>query len=376
MPIREIRLPRVEESMRPMLHKHVCPPTFNGGPLDRLAPTRRVARNLTVNKKFPIAGGGEIEMWIFEDPDDPETGQVFPSKTIRTVEGDIVHATVGSKFNTHTTHWHGIEPSTMNDGVGKASFEISASFVYQFATNQAGTYFFHCHKNTVLHFIRGLFGLFIVDAPKPPAPEAACVPDPPYPAGGPGFAAAFNPPHHVRKYDVEGFIVPGEMDTRWEPLGHDAAMQKCDESNPTAPENFTRDGILHDFRPDVFHVNGHFKRITDPGPFHETDVHARVGQTVLIRVLNAGYTVQRFRIGLPVEVTSMDGHPLGVHPEHAYSHPFRREANEQFSLTVAMRQELFIEAARPGEFPIEIEFVHFTKRTVLYTARTFINVTQ
>ena len=206
----KIHLPHVPEEQFPVFHKHVCPPTFNGGPVDRVEPTRRIERQLkeTVDVEFP--DGEKLRRWTIRDRQAEDGRDTFPSKLIRTVEGDIGHARVHNSTETHTIHWHGIEPSPVNDGVGKHSFEVSGNFVYQFATNHPGTYFFHCHKNTTLHFELGLYGLFIVDPRKPNTAEAAGIPDPPYPTGGPGFCSAFNPPTYVRKYDVEALWVVDE----------------------------------------------------------------------------------------------------------------------------------------------------------------------
>lgn len=377
MTISTIPLPVVTPEARPAFHKHVCPPTFGGGPLDPVPANITIARNLLVNHDLILPGGEKIPMWIIEDPDDPAGGRVFPSALIRTAEGDVVHVRVGSKTNTHTIHWHGIEPTSMNDGVGKHSFEISGNFTYQFATRQAGTYFYHCHKNTVLHFEMGLYGLLIVDPKKPNIPEAAGISGPPYITGGPGFAAAFNPPSNVRKYDVEALWVPDEIDSRWHILGHNASMQDCNPDNPTAPETFTQDGILNNFNPDIFLITGSGRRAQgagDSATFDEVSVKAKVGQTILIRLSNAGYTVQEYHIGLPVEVIAMDGHPLGMPPRHQYSHPFSRAANEPFRLTSAMRHDLLIKATSPGKFPAEVDFLHWVSGKKLFTAKTFIEV--
>lgn len=378
MTIRTIPLPSIPPDELAAFHKHVCPPTFEGGPLDPVTPTVRIARNLLVNLDLELPDGSKVPMWIIEDPEDKEGGRVFPSKTIRTVEGDIVHARVGSLTNTHTIHWHGIEPTTMNDGVGKHSFEVSGNFTYQFATNQAGTFFYHCHKNTPLHFEMGLYGLFIVDPKKPDAPEAAGVAGPPYKTGGPGFVAAFNPPTHVRKYDVEAAWAFDEIERRWHDLGHNAFMQDCDPDNPVGAKTFTQNGFLNNFNPDVFVISGKAKRAQRPGDnitFEEVEIKARVGETILIRLLNAGYTLQEYKIGMPVEVIAMDGYPLGVPGVGPYSHPFTRGPNESFRLTSAMRHDLLIRAAEPGRFPVQVDFIHWINGSRLCTAKTFINVT-
>ena len=378
MAILNAQLPEVPREDLPAFNKHICPPTFGGDALDEVPANRNIARNLLANKKIQVPGGKEFDMWDFEDPDDgTEASITFPGKLIRTVVGDTVHARVGAKVNTHTIHWHGIEPTPMNDGVGKHSFEISGNFMYQFATRQAGTFFYHCHKNTTLHFERGLYGLLIVDPKKPNTPEAAGVPDPPYPTGGPGFVAALNPPTNVRKYDVESALVFDEIDTSWIKLGHNAFMQKCDKDDPVGkdkPDNFTQDGVLNDFNPDVFILTGKLRRQDDATPFDEMTIKAKVGQTILVRLLNAGYTVQEYRFGLPLEVIGMDGFTMGVRP-NLYSRPIKRAANEPFSLTSARRHDLLLQPAAAGRFPIETRFHHWVSGKLLYTARVFIEVT-
>ncbi len=372
----------MEPAEFPAFNKHVCPPTFGGGPIDPVPANVNVARNLLVNLDLVLPDGEKIPMWIIEDPEDPAGGKVFPSKMIRTTRGDVVHARVGAKTNTHTIHWHGIEPTAMNDGVGKhsfevASFEVGGNFTYQFATNEAGTYFYHCHKNTVLHFEMGLYGLFIVDPKKPDTPDAAGIEGPPYRTGGPGFAAAFNPPTHVRKYDVEAFWVGDDIDSKWHALGHNAFMQICDPANPIAAENFTQDGFLHDFNPDIFLITGKGRRtrgVGDIADFDEVAINAKVGDTILIRLLNAGYTIQDYRVGLPAEVIAMDGHALGVPPRQQYSHPFMLAANEPFRITAARRYDMLIKASEAGEFPAQMDYMHWITGKKLFTARTSINI--
>lgn len=374
--IRSIPLRHVPPQEFPGFHKHVCPPTFSGETPDLVAPTRQIARNLTIGFDLELSDGSRVPMWILEDPDDSEGGRTFPAKTIRTVEGDIVHARVGAHQNTHTIHWHGIEPSTMNDGVGKHSFELSTgNHIYQFATNQAGLFLYHCHKNTTLHFEMGLYGALIVDPRKPDIPEAQDVPDPPYPTGGPGFIRAYNPPLYLIRYDVEAFLVPDDIDTRWHHLGHDAFMQRCDPDDPIAAENFTHDGFLHDFRPDVFVLNGEAKRADDATPFEKAAINARVGQVVLVRLLDASYGVQEIRAGLPWTLVSQDGYPFGVPPYGQYSQPRSFEAGEPLRVTAAMRGDALFAPTAPGQFSITIDFFHWVSGKKLYTATTYLNVT-
>ncbi|MCM2357934.1 MAG: multicopper oxidase domain-containing protein, partial [Geobacteraceae bacterium] len=302
----------------PAFFNFTTPPT-NGGikQVDPLPPTFTFARNLLVNFDLVLPDGGRVPMWIIEDPNAPDAPpplpqdalrRNFPSATIRIPQGALVNADVLCQGNTHTIHWHGIEPTPMNDGVGHTSFEVAGHFFYQFQPRDPGTYFYHCHKNTVLHFEMGLYGLLLVDPPDPANPTVPVT----YPTGGPGFAARLNPAavaltDHVIRYDVEAFWVPDSIDSRWHLLGHDAFMQIGDPEDPVNPANFTQDGILNDFRPDIFVLTGIPRRINDPTPFTAADnalfgplvaPTVGVGQTLLARTLNADYIIQQFTLGI------------------------------------------------------------------------------
>ncbi|MEE9197582.1 MAG: multicopper oxidase domain-containing protein [bacterium] len=399
MALRTVRLRPLEESEKAMFHKHVCPSKFSGGPLDSVeadgtrflhleeedkSPAsggrpviRHLKRKLLSGQDLDLPNGEDVKMWIIEAPDADEGRRTFPSKPIRVVEGEVIHAKVKNSSGPHTIHWHGIEPSTGNDGVGHTSWEASSAFTYQWQASCAGTYFFHCHKNTVLHFQRGLFGVLIIDPPKPAAMEG---PQPPYPNGGPGFVRRRD---EVLRYDVEQWWAGGEIDTRWSDLGHDEAMQDCDEDAPVDPSGFTQDGFLNQFHPDVFFVAGvpgqvglgqvrqrnGLPRIPANFSFPEVAVHARVNDAVLVRVLNAGYTVKQYRIGrkedagkLDLEVIATDGRTLGSRScKGDFSEPFRLEPGEPLSppfgpLSTARRFDLMIRPRTAGTFPVQMEF--------------------
>jgi FtsP/CotA-like multicopper oxidase with cupredoxin domain len=375
----------------PEFFNFACPPT-NGGikQVDPLTPTFTFARNLLVDFDLVLPDGGRVPMWIIEDPNAPDAPpplpkdalrRSFPSALIRIPQGALVNADVNCQGNFHTIHWHGIEPTPMNDGVGHTSFEVTGHFIYQFQPRDAGTYFYHCHKNTVLHFEMGLYGLLLVDPPDPAAPTVPLT----YTTGGPGFAARFNPAavaltDHVIHYDVEAAWVPDSIDSRWHLLGHNAFMQICVPDDPMNPANFTQDGILNDFRPDIFVLSGIPRRINDPTPFTAADSPlvaptVRVGQTLLARTLNADYIIQQFTLGIDAEVIAMDGRGLGIPPFHQYSRPFPLPAGTPFRLTSAMRWDLIVKPTTAGTFPVKIEFLNQITGKLLYTARTTITVT-
>lgn len=329
---------------------------------------------------FTFEGGDKIRLWVFEDPDDGT--KTFPGKVIRIPRGAVVHAEIGFNLNTHTIHWHGIEPTPMNDGVGHTSFEVTSNWVYQFQPNTAGTYFYHCHKNTVLHFEMGLYGLLIIDPPE-----------------GPNFASAnapairgFTPATFTVPFEVEAAWVPDEFDSRWHVLQHNESMQDCRANDPAGAVTFTHDGILNDFQPDIFLITG-VVSVPDPNqplppgvsqrpPFGIgapiTDpavaVSAQVGQNILIRLLPAGYTIQEYTLGIDAMVIAQDGHPLGVPPVDQYSFPFVVPANTPFRLTAGRRWDLMVTPTTAGTFPFMVKYLDLNNGQLYHVAQTTITV--
>jgi plastocyanin len=162
------------------------------------------------NVDLTMPDGKKLRCWAYGDPLKEPGREIFPSPTIRVQEGDLVHVKLESSKGSHTIHHHGIEPTTMNDGVGHVSMEVTGSYIYQFQPRHAGTYFYHCHRNTVTHFEMGLYGLVIVD-PKPDAAGKVAA----Y-AGGP-------------YYDIERAWVLDDMDPRWHEItdrDHDRAVRR------------------------------------------------------------------------------------------------------------------------------------------------------
>lgn len=352
------------------LRKHVCPPTelesvplVGVGPIDPLPPNRTFDLRLLRAFDLPLPpnvaamlGAIVLPMWIIEDSTPPRR-QSFPSPLLRMVRGEIIHAVVGTSSGVHNIHWHGIEPTPMNDGVGKHSFEINNSFVYQFQPNQAGTFFYHCHKNTVHHFEMGLYGGLIVD---PPAPAGSGL-TAPYVTGGPGFVAGrltTSPAGtEVLAYDIEKIWVVDDMDSAWHLSGSDHMlnMQACNPLDPNAPGTFYVFGTnpinLNDFQPDIFTVTGVvldvgarngqgvFQGVIDNAAIR---IDANVGQRVLLRYLNTGYTIQELTLPVDATVIAWDGHPLGVGGFHRFSSPYVVPAGRPIQTTTARRMDIML----------------------------------
>ena len=376
---------------------HICPPTFGGGPLDAIGEVPDVFLERALMRDFDLPLPPEVAaivnarngtslttlpMQVIEDPNGATEADrlQFPSAPIRVREGQVVHAMVHAHRNTHTIHWHGIEPGPGNDGVGKHSWEVSGNFTYRFQPRSPGTFFYHCHKNTTLHFEWGMYGALIVDPPQGPGfyRSVGTALPPPFP----------NPTIDVNgnfAYQVEQIWAVDEMDSRWhiELKGdHNAFMQNCD--GLMRPESFAQDGFLHDFRPDVFTIGAVVSVPSDDDPLVGnliTDPRAAIiaspGQVVLLRAICAGYIVQEFTFPLPARVVGMDGHALGVPPKDQYSFPFGLPAGQPFRLTSARRWDLVFQptAANAGDHEISIKYRHAIDMRVLHEARVLFRVT-
>jgi FtsP/CotA-like multicopper oxidase with cupredoxin domain len=293
---------------------------------DKLNPDVDLVRKFFGNGRLETPDGRRVKIWGFFDPESDER-QPFPSTLIRVRQGQVVHVTVENGKGSHTIHHHAIEPTTFNDGTGHTSFEVTGAYTYQWQPAEAGTFFYHCHKNTVLHFEMGMYGYIVVDPPE-----------------GPGRAFEGGP-----AYDVEAFWAPDDIDPKWHELNHDAGL--CGE-----------DVGLNDFNPDIFVITG------VPTPLTLTDprvaVKARLGQKILVRMLNASYSIIRTTIqGLDAQVIAIDGHALGT-PDRPWSKPFTIRAGQPFELTTAQRFDLLIDASVAGSHLVTMQFLDWITREI------------
>lgn len=291
--------------------------------------------------------GVKMPYWGFEDTIRAKGQKPFPSPVIRLRVGELAHVLMQTRFGAHTIHHHGIEPSTMNDGVGHVSFETSDEYVYQWKPSAAGTYFYHCHVNTVLHFKMGLYGLLVVD------PEE-------------GFGKVHNGATRYT-YDVERFWALDDRDPHYHTLDREAGQ--CGD-----------DVRLNVWKPELFFVNGVHKAKTNaesttraPNP---VAVKAKRGQKVLLRVLNGTYSVARLTIeDIPFECVCMDGHTLVNNPKQPWSSTYHYEPGEavimptagRFDMwfdTVELRQHLLTKGlGAKTRFKVKIEYLDWvTKR--------------
>ncbi len=298
-------------------------------------------------RKKEMPDGEDVEFWGFEDRENRARKKpILPSSPIRVTEGDIVHVTIKPAKRQHTLHLHGIESDAHNDGVGHTSFEVTGSYTYQFRagapfralddptpqTRGAGTYLYHCHVNTTLHFQMGMYGPIIID-----------------PTEGPGTAWHRGPTYDV---DAERYWAVGEVDPTWHELGHQAGLKGGDAG-------------LNDFRPVYFHISGEFQPMrngrTDPAKVISSETVAsegRVGgEPILIRYANASYTRHSIWFEgiddghLRVEVIASDGRPFdGLAPN--FAEPY--ELTEPLEAAAAERYDFLITPLREGPSTVTI----------------------
>ncbi len=182
-------------------------------------------------------------------------------------------------------------------------------------------------------------------------------------------------------YDVEAFWVVDEFDSRWHVLGFNDAMFPHGK-DPNDPESFTKFGFLNEFRPDLFTITGALIPAGSDGrpdgniPISDprVAVSAMTGQTVLIRLLNAGYTVQEYTLGIDALVTGSDGHSFGVPPFASYSAPYIIPAGTPFHLTSARRLDLIVRPQKAGEYLFNVDFLDWITGGKYGNARTTITV--
>lgn len=311
------------------------------------------------------------EVWSFEaliNRAQPVRIGTWPASTIRVREGEIVHSTMSSRQGPHTIHHHGIEPTPVNDGVGHLTFEVmNGTYDYQWQAAEAGTYFYHCHRNTVLHFEMGMYGMLIVD----PNVFGA-----PFVDGGPGVTLVGNTP---TQYDVEAIWVADDIDVRWHNEIRDVAagIQGTDGDGRTGFVSVDNGPRLHDFNPTVFVVTGKAAPAVDDGVnrINDAGTTLKLNQKLLVRALNASYCVQvwKFPTSLQGQVTAVDARTLGRSNNGfgSYSEPFSLSSiNHQFTLTTAQRWDILIDGAsatRFGTHVVEIEFRHWITNNLLRT---------
>ncbi|WP_164779550.1 multicopper oxidase domain-containing protein [Paenibacillus kobensis] len=257
-----------------------------------------------------LADGKKAYIWGYSLSNVKGTA-AYPAPTLTVNEGDLVEVTLtnlgpgkeGIQPLAHTIHFHGLDTDQQNDGVPDTHPPVQpgSSFTYKFTAKHAGTYFYHCHVDTVEHLQMGMHGAFIVKA-KNGIKQAW--------TGGP-------------VYDKEYVMLLNEFDPVWH-----AAVEEGKTYDRT------------DFHPRYWTING--KSFPDTLNDPTTMVHATVGQRVLIRLINSGYEEHSIHLhGVHFQIIASDGRPLPA--------PIEKDT---VSLGPAERYDILVVFDQSGEFPL------------------------
>jgi manganese oxidase len=242
-------------------------------------PVTRVFQLYATDGYHATADGETLYIWGYSLL--PERGSAtLPGPTIEVNEGDLVEVTLtnlgpsraGVHHFPHTIHLHGLDVDQANDGVpdtGPAA-RVGESLTYRFLAAHAGTYWYHCHVDTVEHLTMGMYGALVVHA-----------------ADGPGRAWTDGP-----AYDRSYTLLLSENDPQW---GNAIGENRTPER--------TR------FEPRYFFING--RSFPDTMDHADTHVMGHLDERLLVRLINAGYGWRSMHMhGFHFEVIATDGRPL------------------------------------------------------------------
>jgi hypothetical protein len=365
-----------------------------GGFQNKVSTPHTVRRELLKGLDVNTFDGARIRCFTLGDPDNPTaSGGNFPAATIRVPRGVLFHGqTEGKGPPPHTIHWHGIEPTPINDGVGHCSMEVG-TYLYQWQPNFMGQYFYHCHRNTVQHFEFGLYGLLLVETPdaffaslnsngtlnsipigagsdgkRRAAANTAAFPQFP---GFNNLALTSGDPHAFTvPYDVEAIWVLQGLDSVWHSVASDAKdFFPSHGNNPGFDDNFPQ-GFFHDYNPDYFFVTGVNAPVhVLPGALAPTtalpggliippglnsgvsgsqiSVNASVGQTILVRVLDAAYAKVKITFPVNAVIIAWDGRALGVPPYASYNNAYLVPAGTPIEFSTARRFDALLRPTAP-----------------------------
>ncbi|MFA5944732.1 MAG: multicopper oxidase domain-containing protein [Candidatus Thermoplasmatota archaeon] len=241
-----------------------------------------------------------------------------PGPTLRVTQGDRVKVEFAhNHFHPHTIHWHGQFVPWESDGapgVTQDAVESGGAITYDFIAKRAGTLWYHCHVDTQLHVMQGLYGMMIVE------PQDT----------------TYEPKDIDREYTMvlstmNRNTVEAVGTTRHShPPGCASGFPGCE--NPSAQAG----------DPDVFLLNGHSYPYTMDQA--ESLIVVKPGERIRLRILNAGETVEELHPhGHDMQVVAQDGNPIA---------PDARKWVDVLKIGPAERFDVVITADNPGPWMI------------------------
>ncbi|MEU6404354.1 multicopper oxidase family protein [Streptomyces sp. NPDC046985] len=285
-------------------------------------------------------GGPTVRSWAY--------GHTAPGRPVRVTAGDILSLTLANRLPVSTTlHSHGVRLRCDMDGVPgltQEGVEPGSEFDYRFTVSYPGTYLLHSHLGMQLD--RGLFAPLIVDDPKEPLSydkEWIVVLDD-WVDGVDGSTpdGVLRQLHRGKRpppsMDMGGESQHGGSAGRHAPYGRTAAAPGGSGGGPIRVLGDTHSDVLDGMGGNVAYphylINGRV-------PTAPTSFHARPGDRIRLRIINAGGDTA-FRVALgdhTLTVTHTDGYPV----EHC----------ETDALLIGMAERYdVVFTAKDGTFPL------------------------
>lgn len=214
-----------------------------------------------------------------------------PGPTLRVKQGDrVIVEFVNNHVHPHTIHWHGQYVPNGSDGVPgqtQDSVKPGQSYTYDFIAARAGTLWYHCHVDTQLHVMQGLYGVTIVEPQDKTWQPKDIDRDQVWVLG-------------TAKRD----LIEVTPETLANPHAQHANLGSC---GATGEQDCQNPAV--DITPDVFMINGvSFPKTTERS---DTMIMLKPGERVRLRILNAGTTIEMLHPhGHDLQVVAIDGNPL------------------------------------------------------------------
>ena len=242
---------------------------------------------------------------VFGYTDDPRGRAKVPGPALMMTEGDMVNLTlVNDEDPTKTKYNPGGDGYALAiDGLNlpdQGPIKMGERFTYHFVAAHAGTYWYHCRVNPVQHLQMGLYGAFIVQST---ADTSVAYPDTPL-------------------FNKQYTFVLSEMDS----VEH---QQEYDALNKGgSPVNWKT------YQPDYFLMNG--KAYPDTMMDPQDSINATIGQTVLVRLINAGSGVHMMHThGFHFLVIGANGRKLD---QPYYKDTLLMEPGERYDIILRLNQ--------------------------------------
>jgi mono/diheme cytochrome c family protein len=275
-----------------------------------------------------IAPGVTMPFWVFA----PDLGGMeplsrLPGPTLRIEEGDHVKILVNNThYFPHTLHMHGVIKPNEMDGVPdvtQLAIQPGDSFEYEFVAQNPGTHWYHCHVQTPIHLMMGLYGMLIIE---PNRPENFVTP----------LVMTSKMPDISVANQEAGFTAEYVM--TYQDIDPDLNAPVADQTNSLSDleRKLHREYNMTERLPRYYVLNGR----SFPFTLLDSQIEVRPDEHALMRVLNAGAKPISLHLhGHHAEAIALDGTPVPAE---------QRIARDTFTVTAAQRVDLDINTSADG----------------------------